>query len=130
MFNLLTLCSSSSLQGVVYSERGEFDLAMRHYQLAIDRNPNYVEALCNIGVIFKNAGELALSIEYYDRALKANPNFAIANSNLSIALTDMGTAGAKGEETEACVRLYRMLRSPSHHPRLCSSLLPSLLLFQ
>lgn len=79
------------MQGVVYSERGDFESALKFYNLAVEKNPTYVEALCNIGVIFKNSGQLTLAIEYYQRALKANPNFTIAANNLAIALTDRGT---------------------------------------
>jgi len=99
----------------VYSERREFDLAMSHYQLAVARNPTYVEALCYIGVIYKNSGELRLSIEYYERALRANPNFSIAQSNLSIAMTDMGTAVKNEGRLEEGISYYK--RALHHHSR-------------
>lgn len=116
--SLLSVSSSRPAHfnlGVVYSERREFDLAMTHYQLAVARNPTYVEALCNIGVIYKNSGELRLSIEYYERALRANPNFSIAQSNLSIAMTDMGTAVKNEGRLEEGISYYK--RALHHHSR-------------
>jgi len=88
---------------------------MKHYQMAVERNPSYVEALCNIGVIYKNSGELSLAIEYYDRALKSNPNFTIANSNLAIALTDMGTQVKNEGKLEEGIQYYK--RALHHHSK-------------
>lgn len=64
-----------------------YDEALRYYTLALEHNPTYVEALCNIGVIYKNSGHLTSAIQHYDKALKVNANFEIANNNMAMAYT-------------------------------------------
>jgi hypothetical protein len=39
-----------SAQGVVFSEANNMPEALRYYELAVKCNPNYVEALSNIGM--------------------------------------------------------------------------------
>lgn len=91
----------------LFSERGDLDQALKYYHLSIEKQPNYVEALCNVGVIYKNHGRLSLAIEYYQRALKTNPNFLIASNNLAIALTDLGTQVKNEGKLDESVGLYK-----------------------
>jgi protein O-GlcNAc transferase len=70
---------------------GRYQEALNGYQAALQRNPCYVEAYCNIGVIYKNLGNLETAVHYYEKALTINPNFKIVRNNMAIALTDLGT---------------------------------------
>ena len=82
------------------------------YEMAILHQPQYPEALVNLGVIHKNQGRIEDAIAYYEarslllcflllsnscifcspsqRALQANKNFTLASRNLAIAYTDLG----------------------------------------
>lgn len=55
----------------------QYDQALEHYQRAIQIQPNYPQAHCNMGVIYKERGELEVAISCYEKALVASPNFAI-----------------------------------------------------
>jgi tetratricopeptide (TPR) repeat protein len=103
--------------------------------MAVERNPKYVEALCNIGVIYKNSGQLDSAIQYYEKALgmlfhfklasssvlifalalrsdllrfaAVNANFVIANNNLAIAFTDMGTKVKNEGDIDTGLKYYK-----------------------
>ena len=73
---------------------------MEHYHKAIQINPNFCEALNNLGVALAAKGRFDEAIENYRKALQINPNFAEALNNLGIALA------AKGRFDEA-IENYR-----------------------
>ncbi|EGC31666.1 hypothetical protein DICPUDRAFT_39606, partial [Dictyostelium purpureum] len=77
--------------GVTFYENGDSKMALESYKRALELNPIYPEALCNVGVIYKNLGEILPAIEYYQRALQFNPNYLLVKNNLAIAYNDLGT---------------------------------------
>ena len=72
-------------------EAGNDDEALTMYRRAVELEPRYAEAWCNMGVIFKGQGRLADAISAYEAALGAAPNQEVIQANLSAALTEQGT---------------------------------------
>jgi protein O-GlcNAc transferase len=76
--------------GVVYSQRGQFDLAVHYIQKALQIDSTYAEAHVNLGNIFQEKKKVDEAISCYKQAIKLNPNIANTYFNLGIALQDKG----------------------------------------
>ena len=74
-------------RGVAYSEKGEFDRAIRDYDQAIRINPNFAEAFDHRGIAFAKKDELDRAIRDFDQALKIKPDFAKALNNRGLTFT-------------------------------------------
>ncbi|TAE11595.1 MAG: tetratricopeptide repeat protein [Oscillatoriales cyanobacterium] len=67
--------------GIALEERGEetganYDRAIANYERAIALEPNYVDALHNLGYASIRQGRIADAIAYYDRAMAVQPDLA------------------------------------------------------
>jgi tetratricopeptide (TPR) repeat protein len=56
--------------------------AHNYYQKVLALDPNYINALNNLGVIFQRLGKKQRAKECYEKAIKINPNYADAHYNL------------------------------------------------
>jgi tetratricopeptide (TPR) repeat protein len=67
-------CAATSLfsQGVAYDNKGQFDDAIRKYDLAIRLSPNFALAFYNRGLDYVHKGQLDCAIEDYNQAIRLN----------------------------------------------------------
>ncbi len=63
------------------------DYAQKNFELALDKEADYVEAAVNLGVTLQRKGKLAAAIAQYEKALGINYNFPGAHYNYANALT-------------------------------------------
>jgi len=56
--------------GYIYSEKGEYNKAIKCYKKAIKIKPNYAEAWYNMGVIYYNKGEDNEAIRCYNKVIE------------------------------------------------------------
>ncbi len=61
---------------------GHFGLAVSHFQSAVRREPDSVEALNGLAASYDKLGRFDLSARYYERALVANPESAQTLNNI------------------------------------------------
>ena len=61
------------------------------YRKAIQINPNFANAYCNLGNVLKDLGKLQDAELSYRKAIQINPNFADAYCSLGIILSDLGS---------------------------------------
>jgi tetratricopeptide (TPR) repeat protein len=80
---------------VAFSERGNFDKAVSHYERATKLNPKYVTALFNLAVLLANHDQDDRAIGIYRDVLRFDPHFVKAHNNLGLLL------GKRGRSTEA-----------------------------
>jgi Tfp pilus assembly protein PilF len=80
--------------GNVLSERGESELAIRHFRRSIELNPKYPGPYNNLGFELAGEGELDQAIAMYREAIKVEPQFADAETNLGNALAMKGDYAA------------------------------------
>jgi protein O-GlcNAc transferase len=69
--------------------RGRLSDAIQQYVKALDINPDWPEALSNLGIALTRLGgaqSLATALTCFDRALAIAPNFALAHNNRDAAL--------------------------------------------
>lgn len=71
--------------GIAYHQLGDLDNALRHYQKALEIDPQYAEAINNIGTVYYARKKYKEAIGYYERALKFAPKSASIYSNLGTA---------------------------------------------
>ena len=76
--------------GAVYTELGQFDLAIENYKKALLIKPDHADAFCNIGIAFQKKGELEIAIQNYKKAIKINPLHASAHYNMGISYKTKG----------------------------------------
>jgi tetratricopeptide (TPR) repeat protein len=72
--------------GYLLAAQGRTDVAVEHYQKALEIFPEYAEANNNLGRIFLNEGRLDEAKEYFQRAIRLKPGAAEAHNNLAIVL--------------------------------------------
>jgi predicted O-linked N-acetylglucosamine transferase (SPINDLY family) len=70
------------LLGMTYSERKNYDLAIKSIKKALQVNSNIPESYHNLGTIFQDKGDFDEAIASYQKALQLNPNFYAAYYNL------------------------------------------------
>jgi tetratricopeptide (TPR) repeat protein len=72
-------------KGVSSANKGENDLAIAYYNMAIVNNPKYAEAYINRGIAYHHKGQNDLAIREYNKAIEINPKDAEAYYNRGIA---------------------------------------------
>jgi len=77
-------------QGLALQALNRLEQASQSYQNAIAMDPNFCEAICNLGNVQKQNGQFELAIESFDRALQLKPESALVHTNRGVALEKMG----------------------------------------
>jgi tetratricopeptide (TPR) repeat protein len=85
-------------------QRGEVDSAIRHYEAAIEVDPDLSMAHNNLAGLLALQGEIPASIEHYRRAIEIQPDYALARRNLAKLLE------SRGETAEAILQLREAVR--------------------
>jgi tetratricopeptide (TPR) repeat protein len=68
--------------GIAYHQLLEYNMADKYYRMAIRANPEYSEAVNNLGTIFYAHKSFRRAVNEYKKALRLNPNSASMWSNL------------------------------------------------
>ncbi len=68
--------------GVVLEERGQVDLALRHYRAAVDSRPDYANALASLGGLLARIGQMEQAAAYLERGVRADPDHPTVLYNL------------------------------------------------
>jgi tetratricopeptide (TPR) repeat protein len=76
--------------GVTLMERGRTEEALRHFQAAVDIQPQSADALNNIGILLAGRGRLDDAIGEFRRALRYKPDDVDGHNNLATALRLQG----------------------------------------
>ena len=79
--------------------------AIESYRHALVLNPDYVEALCNLGNLLKRTGDKTGAIACYERALKRAPQAAQIHYNLGVCHQDSFQPERAIEYFRSAVRL-------------------------
>ena len=59
--------------GLAYAEKGQNDLAMKNYALAIAIDPGFAEALNNRGILNARLNQFGKALNDYDQSIRINP---------------------------------------------------------
>ena len=76
---------SSALEiAIIHSKNDNDDLAMEYYKKALDINPDYTDALINLGYLYTKKYEYKKAFECYKKAYKIDKNRGVVLSNLGV----------------------------------------------
>jgi tetratricopeptide (TPR) repeat protein len=84
---------------------GKEESAIDHYETALQIQPDFPEALNNLGIALASRGQHQAALERFRRAVELNPEYAHAFSNLGVALMDCRQLQEAVEPLEKAVRL-------------------------
>jgi tetratricopeptide (TPR) repeat protein len=80
-------------RGVAYKVKGEYDLALRDYDQAIQLDPNSASHYNNRGIIYRLKHDYDRAIADYDEAIWLKTNYVAAYYNRALAYVDKGYYG-------------------------------------
>jgi len=84
----------------------EFDKSLFYYKLAIEKNPNYVEAYVNLGSAYFNMrSDYTTALKYFEKAISIQPSHSLAHVNLGNALRELGKFGQAQKEYDLALEL-------------------------
>ncbi len=93
-------------QGNELSRAGEFENAVKEYEKALELDPQYVDAMTNLGVAYYNLGQLDEAIEQYTAALDIAPSDADIHSNLAAAYVQKHQLSSDPEQLDKALAEY------------------------
>ena len=91
--------------------QGRLDLARRHYEQAIARDPCHVQSRLNLSVLLSRAGETAAAQGCLREAIRCDPTYPKPYFNLAIIESERGRAAVALELLDQATR-WRRTRSP------------------
>ena len=95
--------------GRVLDRAGRLSEAVAEYRLALDRNPNHVGALNNLGAALAGQGRTDEAIRSFERLIAVDPENADARANLGLAFA------AAGAPTRAAASFREALQLDPDH---------------
>ena len=104
-----------NLGGYLYEE-GRMEEAMEHYQKAIQLNPNFPDALNDVGLALAAQGRFDEAIENYRKAIQMDPNRFEMQYDLGLALA------AENRLDDAIKHYYKALQINPNLPEVLDSL--------
>ena len=76
--------------GVIYEREGDYDLALREYEAAADKDGNLAVPIVNAGNIYLKKGEYEKALKSYKKALKIDEENIEAANNLASLYLEQG----------------------------------------
>ena len=87
-----------------YMRSGQRPLALEHFELALEYNPDYPEAHVNFGIALAQGRQWEQAVAHFERALQSNPDFAEAHFNLGLVLEMLGRSAEAKPHFDAVIR--------------------------
>ncbi len=96
--------------GSIYERRGEMDLALREYQMALEKDPDSLQALTRLGEFSYGMGQYGQAERYYRKAIKLAPRNGDLYNNLCWVYLSQGKKLKRAESL-----IMRALELNPHH---------------
>ena len=92
-------------RGRAYAIKGEVDVAIDDFSMAIKLNPEFTEAYYNLGVAHWDKGEVDVAIDDFSMAIKLNPDYAKAYNNRGVAYNIKGDYNLAIDDFSMAIKL-------------------------
>ena len=89
-------------EGVDLQRNGDIEGAQERYARAVEIDPQFCDAMDNLGLMYRRQDNLADAIYWYERSLEIRPDNATALQNLGLAYSFQG-------ETQKAIETYEKL---------------------
>lgn len=99
--------------GVVYGETGEWEKAIKEYEMAIELEPDYINAYYNLGIAYGNMDRWEDAATVYERLINIEPDDADAHYNLGLVYIILNNPEAAYEEYGVLIKI-----APDHANKL------------
>lgn len=76
--------------GRTLDEKGRTEEAIRHYKVATEIDPNYMNPHFNLGTVFRREGQLEKAVDEFKIAIRLKPNYAMSYYFLGMTLEKQG----------------------------------------
>jgi tetratricopeptide (TPR) repeat protein len=83
---------------VEYFNTGDYDNAIKYYNKAIKKDPNFVEAYDNVAVLYRKSNNLEKAIECNKKSISIYPEGPMAHQNLALIYSIQGNFDASLKE--------------------------------
>jgi tetratricopeptide (TPR) repeat protein len=87
------------------TQQGRLEEAKNFYLRAIELDPEYCDAMDNLGQLFRRQGNLEQAVYWYGKSIRAFPENPIAHQNLALAFKMQGKAQKALAEYELLTEL-------------------------
>lgn len=94
-------------KGNELNQTGEYAKAAEEYEKALELEPDYVDAMTNLGVTYYRLQQLDKAIEVYTRAIAVAPEDADIRSNLAAAYVQTYEPGGPTEPLDLALEQYQ-----------------------
>ena len=94
-----------NIQGASNAVLQKHDTAINCFKQVLKIQPDYADALNNIGFSLREKGELDAAIDSFKQALKIKPGYADAYCNMGNALTDKGNLNAAIDNYQQALKI-------------------------
>lgn len=91
--------------GVVYGETGEWEKAIKEYEMAIELEPDYINAYYNLGIAYGNMDRWEDAASVYERLINIEPDDAEAHYNLGLIYIILDNFDGADEEYEVLIKI-------------------------
>ena len=91
-------------RGVAYKVKGEYDLALKDYDQAIQLNPNAASHYNNRGIIYRLKHDYDRAIADYDEAIWLKSDYVAAFYNRALTYADKGDYGRALSDFEVVLK--------------------------
>ncbi len=92
-------------RGIVYNDKGKYDLAIRDYNTAIEYYPDYADAYANRGLAYNQKGNHDRAIQDYNKAIELDPESADSYNNRGLTYKKIGEADLALEDYNKAIEL-------------------------
>lgn len=87
---------------IALQEQGNLEEAEKMYREAIELDPQYCDAMDNLGQLLRRKGNIDEAISWYKKSIEINPENPVAHQNLALAYHFQG-------ETDDAINEYQVL---------------------
>jgi len=92
-------------KGKQFEQKGDLIEALKYYQLALEVDPAYIEAVFNSGVVYFTQGKSAKAASQFRQAIQLDGNFGPAHKALALLLVRGGNFEQAAVEFEHALRI-------------------------
>ncbi len=89
--------------GYMLTRKGEYEEARRHFEHALELDPQYAMAHCNLGYLLENEGAHQEAFAHYEAAIDYQPRLRIARNNYGNLLLELGRVDDAIAEFESVI---------------------------